>query len=92
MDDEAAAAELDADSDDDVLAVSRVFDLLALLEDELIMAQPLVPRPTAAQLTLNGICVRSIRMSPPPRVLPEESGASPSFAALAALKRTKTEL
>ena len=42
--DEAAAAELDADSDDDVLALSRQFDLMALIEDELIMAQPIVPR------------------------------------------------
>lgn len=42
--DEAAAAELDADLDDDVLALSRQFDLMALIEDELIMAQPLVPR------------------------------------------------
>jgi uncharacterized protein len=44
VDDEAAAAELDADSDDDVLALSRHFDLIELLEDEFIMAQPLVPR------------------------------------------------
>ncbi|MFT3856770.1 MAG: YceD family protein [Aquabacterium sp.] len=42
--DEAAAAQLDADGDDDVLALSRQFDLLALIEDELIMAQPIVPR------------------------------------------------
>lgn len=42
--DEAAAAALDADSDDDVLALDRHFDLLELVEDELIMAQPIVPR------------------------------------------------
>jgi uncharacterized protein len=42
--DEAAAAELDADSEHDVLALSRQFDLMALIEDELIMAQPIVPR------------------------------------------------
>lgn len=42
--DEALAAELDADMDDDVLVVSRAFDLLDLIEDELIMASPLVPR------------------------------------------------
>ncbi len=42
--DEAAAAELDAESDDDVLALSRQFDLMALIEDELVMAQPIVPR------------------------------------------------
>jgi len=42
--DEAAAAQLDADCDDDVLALSRQFDLMGLIEDELIMAQPIVPR------------------------------------------------
>ena len=44
VDDEALAADLDADDDDDVLAASRQFDLLELIEDELIMAQPLIPR------------------------------------------------
>jgi uncharacterized protein len=42
--DEAAAAQLDADGDEDVLALSKQFDLMALIEDELIMAQPIVPR------------------------------------------------
>lgn len=42
--DEAAAAELDAQSDDDVLAISRHFNLLELIEDELIMAEPILPR------------------------------------------------
>lgn len=42
--DEKAAAELDAESEDDVLPLSRSFDLLSLIEDELIMASPLVPR------------------------------------------------
>lgn len=42
--DEAAAAQLDAESDEDVLAVSRQFNLLELIEDELIMAEPILPR------------------------------------------------
>lgn len=42
--DEAEAAALDAESDEDVLSLSRTFDLLELVEDELIMAQPIVPR------------------------------------------------
>ena len=42
--DESLAAELDADMEDDVLVTSRSFDLLDLVEDELIMASPLVPR------------------------------------------------
>ena len=42
--DEEAAARLDAETDDDVLATSRSLDLLALVEDELLLALPLVPR------------------------------------------------
>lgn len=41
---EAQAAELDADSDDDVLPLERSLDLRELIEDELIMALPIVPR------------------------------------------------
>jgi uncharacterized protein len=41
--DEAMAASLDADSDEDVLELSRSFDLLELVEDELIMESPIVP-------------------------------------------------
>jgi uncharacterized protein len=41
--DEALAAQLDADLDEDVLALSRTFDLVALIEDELIMESPVVP-------------------------------------------------
>lgn len=42
--DESVAAELDADMDEDVLVLARAFDLLALVEDEMIMASPIVPR------------------------------------------------
>ncbi|MEZ5741709.1 MAG: DUF177 domain-containing protein, partial [Burkholderiaceae bacterium] len=43
--DESQAALLDEQAEDhDVLAVGRHFDLLALVEDELIMALPLMPR------------------------------------------------
>lgn len=42
--DEAAAEALDAEIDDDVLATTRSFDLRALVEDELLLALPLVPR------------------------------------------------
>lgn len=41
---EEQAAVLDADSDDDVLALERAFDLRELAEDELLLALPLVPR------------------------------------------------
>jgi uncharacterized protein len=42
--DEALAAELDADSEDDVLALQRWTNMSELLEDELLLALPLVPR------------------------------------------------
>lgn len=41
---EAQAAALDADSEDDVLALTKVLDLRELVEDELLLALPLVPR------------------------------------------------
>lgn len=42
--DEAQAAALDEGSDDDMLVLTPDFDLHALIEDELLMAMPLVPR------------------------------------------------
>ena len=42
--DEATAELEDDDSDEDLLALSREFDLLALIEDELLMDVPVVPR------------------------------------------------
>ena len=42
--DEETAAMLDDELDDDVLVLSNAFDLLALIEDELLLALPLVPR------------------------------------------------
>ena len=45
--DEDAAAAQDEQSDEDVLALSRGFDLLGLLEDELLMELPLAPRHAA---------------------------------------------
>lgn len=51
---EALAEELDADSDDDVLATSIAFDLPALVEDEVLLSLPIVPRhercPSAAPI------------------------------------------
>ncbi len=42
--DEATAAALDADSEEDVLVLSRGLDLRELAEDELLLVLPLVPR------------------------------------------------
>lgn len=41
---EELAAELDAESEDDVLALSRALNLQDLVEDELLLELPLVPR------------------------------------------------
>lgn len=44
VDGEDAAAALDADGDDDVLALTRSLNAKVLVEDELLLALPLVPR------------------------------------------------
>ncbi|HRP27666.1 MAG TPA: DUF177 domain-containing protein, partial [Burkholderiaceae bacterium] len=80
VDGEERAAALDAESEDDVLASSRTFDLHELAEDELLLALPLVPR--------HEVC-------PQPLAAPIGAGdphddpdpAESPFAALAALKR-----
>jgi uncharacterized protein len=41
--DEATALAEDDESDEDLLVLSRDFDVLALIEDELLMAMPIVP-------------------------------------------------
>ena len=41
---ESEAEALDTDSEDDVLALGPSFDLIELIEDELLLAWPLVPR------------------------------------------------
>ena len=74
---EDAAAALDAESEQDVLALNRDLDLLELIEDELLLSLPIVPR--------HAEC-------PQPIVLPADEGdeaekASHPFAGLAALKR-----
>lgn len=74
---EDAAAQLDADSEDDVLALTRSLDLRELVEDELLLALPLVPR--------HDLC-------PEPLPVPDDEADAAEerpnpFAALAALKR-----
>lgn len=53
--DEATAAALDDESEEDILVFSRDFDALALVEDELILALPLVP--------LHEVCPEVLPMS-----------------------------
>lgn len=80
--DEDTAALLDEASDDDVLALTPEFDLRALIEDELLMALPLVPSheqcPEAVQLSAQSAGFDAA----------QQAQAKP-FAALAALKSGK---
>jgi uncharacterized protein len=73
---EDTAAALDADSDEDVLALNRALDLRELIEDELLLALPLVPRHES--------CPQPLRV--PDSVEALEDDAPHPFAALAALK------
>lgn len=72
---EAAAAQADAESEDDILALTRSLDVLDLLEDELLLALPLVPR--------HETCPQPLRV---PQDEPEEAPRENPFAALAGLK------
>jgi uncharacterized protein len=84
--DEASALALDDDTDDEVLVEQRHLDLHALLEDELILALPLVAR--------HGRCPEPLAYAtePEPAALDASiEAASPHpFAALAALKTGKS--
>jgi uncharacterized protein len=79
--DEAQAEALDEDSEDDVLALTPVLDLQQLIEDELILALPLVPR--------HDICPQPLPMSvgEGDTAIEPADAAEHAFAALAALRR-----
>jgi uncharacterized protein len=72
--DEASAAELDGEVEHDVLVFARELDLHELLEDELLLDLPLVPR--------HDVCPQPLLAAPD--ALPAEEHP---FAALAALRR-----
>lgn len=77
--DEATAAALDDEAEEDILVLSRDFDALALVEDELIMALPLVPR--------HEVCPEAVTMAvSDPDVDAAQERPHP-FAALASLKK-----
>lgn len=75
--DEAQAAELDAESEDDVLVLSRRFDVQEWVEDELLLALPIVP--------LHDVCPQPLPVSD--AAAAEEPAERPNpFAVLQALK------
>jgi len=79
--DEATAEALDEESEEDVLVISRDFDALALVEDELIMALPLVPR--------HETCPQDLPQQAADEDFEAASGRPKPFAALAALKKER---
>ncbi|MEP7058019.1 MAG: DUF177 domain-containing protein [Caldimonas sp.] len=73
---EDAAAQLDAASEEDVLALTRALDLRELIEEELLLALPIVPA--------HPVCPAPLPVAPNDEAAEER--AHP-FAALAALKQ-----
>lgn len=77
---EAAAEALDAELEDDVLALTRSLDLRELVEDELLLALPLVPR--------HAVCPQPLPMSAEADTLDGEVPEKPNpFAVLQSLKK-----
>lgn len=82
--DEDAAALEDETSEEDVLVASRDFDLLALLEDELIMEVPVTPR--------HEVCPTPPKLSAIDDDFDAAADAKPNpFAVLGALRSRKPE-
>ena len=80
--DEDSAAALDDASEDDVLALSGELDVRELVEDELLLALPLVPR--------HDVCPGAVRLSAQDADFDAAGDERPHpFAGLAALKAGK---
>jgi uncharacterized protein len=77
--DEATAEAMDEESEEDVLVISRDFDALFLVEDELILALPLVPR--------HEVCAQNLPTEAVDEAFEAASERPNPFAALAALKK-----
>jgi len=77
--DEKLAQQLDEDSEDDVLVLPARLDLHALLEDELILALPLVPR--------HDECPEPLQVPADPSAQDPQDSTPHPFAALAALRK-----
>lgn len=82
--DEDLAAAQDEESEEDVLALSRSFDLVELVEDELLMEMPLAPR--------HRVCPVPVRLAAADDEFEAASGTSRDnpFAILGKLKKGKT--
>lgn len=78
------AARLDEEGEEDVLALTRALDLPALVEDELILALPLVPRHATCPQPLPW---PGTETSAPAQAVTPPAPAPHPFAALQALKK-----
>jgi uncharacterized protein len=76
---EEEATRLDEELDDDVLVLPRWFNVLELVEDELILALPIVPR--------HEVCPDPLPMPVDEPEAASDSAVEHPFAALAALKK-----
>ncbi|HZY20308.1 MAG TPA: DUF177 domain-containing protein [Ramlibacter sp.] len=76
-DEETAAAE-DDEAEEDLLAISRAFDLLQLIEDELLMEVPVVPR--------HEVCPAPVQLSAADPDFEEASAPENPFARLKDLR------
>jgi len=67
---ETKAEQEDGASEEDVLVLSLAFDLLALIEDEILMGMPLIPRhdicPVDVKMTVADLAFESTHESPNP--------------------------
>jgi uncharacterized protein len=78
--DEATAEAQDDESEEDLLVLAPELDVWALIEDELIMSVPIVPK--------HEICPASVTLSVADEAFEEALAAKPKpFAALAHLKQ-----
>jgi uncharacterized protein len=79
--DETTAAAQDDQAEEDLLAISRAFDLLGLVEDELLMEVPVVPR--------HEVCPKPVALSAADPDFEEAAPPENPFAALKVLKGGK---
>ena len=80
--DENVAAAQDDESEEDLLAMSRSFDLMELLEDELLMALPVAPR--------HALCPGTVTLAAEDADF--DPGPGPQRSPFAALQKLKTSL
>jgi uncharacterized protein len=74
----------DEESEEDVLVLSRTFDLMELIEDELLMDMPTAPK--------HGVCPRPVKMFVADAgFVPEETEKPNPFAVLEKLKKPLDE-